>query len=571
MSTADCDVVVIGSGPGGATAAEVLCGAGWSVVVLEKGRNHLVDLAAPHEPLRHFANDEVAALRRHLLGPDPLLEPRTYRRDPSDGDRLMVGEVNNLPSTVGGGGVHADAKLPRFREEDFRLLTELGPVPDATVEDWPVGYDELEPHYAAVEQLFGVAGEDGANPFAAPRSSPYPLPPGDDMPMALVSAAAARRAGFHPYRAPTGINSVAADGRAACTDCGFCGGYGCPVQAKSDPVAALQRALRSGRCEVRPESYAVELVLDGTGRRATGVRYLDLRDHPEPAVREVRARHAVVLAAGAFETPRFLLRQGLGGEHVGRHLTYHYQTFTVGLFPAATFPDGTGGERGRSVTHLHDDLVVDSDELRRAAKDAGLPWVRGGVVEHGAGHMPVDEAVTYGPGAHHLASMRDSALRRRMWAFTMQGEDLPQATNRIDLDPTVRDVWGFPAGRVTYAPHRHELVASAHAAPLHEAIMVDAGAEAAFSATSPPQGDLDLHAVANPLGVAPASRHVMGTARMGVDPTTSVVSPEQRLWDVDNVVVCDSSVFVTSAGYNPTLTLAALAHRAATLLVGADR
>jgi choline dehydrogenase-like flavoprotein len=389
--------------------------------------------------------------------------------------------------------------------------------------------------------------------------------------MAVVSSAAAQRAGMHPYRAPTGINSVPAGGRPACTDCGFCGGYGCPVQAKSDPIAALQRALRSGNCDLRPESYVTELVLDASGRRATGVRYLDLREHPEPALREVRARHAVILAGGAFETPRFLLRQGLGGDLVGRFLTYHYQTFTVGFFPDERFPGGTGGERGRSVTHLHDDLVVDSPELRRAAADAGLAWVRGGVVEHGAGHMPVDEAMTYGPGDHHLASMRDSALRRRMWAFTMQGEDLPQGVNRVDLDPSVRDAWGFPAGRVTYAPHRHELVASAYAAPLHEAIMLDAGAEVAFSATSPPQGDLDLHAAANPLGMAPASRHVMGTARMGLDPATSVVSPDQRLWDVDNVLVCDSSVFVTSAGYNPTLTLVALAHRAASLLCGGDR
>jgi choline dehydrogenase-like flavoprotein len=162
--------------------------------------------------------------------------------------------------------------------------------------------------------------------------------------------------------------------------------------------------------------------------------------------------------------------------------------------------------------------------------------------------------------------MKDSALRRRLWAFTMQGEDLPQATNRVDLDPSVRDVWGLPAGRVTYAPHRHELAASAYAAPLHEAVMMDAGAQVAFSATSPPQGDLDLHATSSPLGIAPASRHVMGTARMGTDPATSVVSAEQRLWDVDNVLVCDSSVFVTAAGYNPTLTLAALAHRAASLL-----
>ncbi len=557
----DCDVIVVGSGPGGATVAEVLTAAGLSVIVLEKGRNHLVDLEPPHEPLRHFANDEIALTRRHLLGPDPLLEPRTYRRSPDDGDRLLTGEVNNLPSTVGGGGVHADAKLPRFREEDFRLRSERGPMPDAAVDDWPVGYDDLEAHYTAVEQSFGVAGEDGANPFAAWRSAPFPMPPGDDMPMAVVSSAAAARAGFHPYRAPTGANSVPYDGRPACTDCGFCGGYGCPVHAKGDPIAALQRALRTGRCQIRPEAYATEIVLDQSGRRATGVRYLDLSIHPDAPVVEVGATQAVVLAAGAFESPRLLLRNGLGGDLVGRHLTYHFQTFTVGIFR-----DGTGGERGRSVTHLHDDLMIDTPSMRAAADAAGLPWLRGGVVEHGAGPGPIDEAATYPPGQAHLTSMADSALRRRLWVFTVQGEDMPQTANRIDLDPSVRDAWGLPAGRVTYQPHRHELAASAHAAPLHEAIMMDAGAEVAFSATSPPQGDLDLHATASPLGIAPASRHVMGTTRMGADPTTSVVSPEQRLWDVDNVLVCDSSVFVTSSGYNPTLTLAALAHRAATLL-----
>lgn len=559
----DCDAIIIGSGPGGATAADVLTEAGWSVIVLEKGRNHLLDLQPPYEPLRHFANDELAMTRRHLLGPDPLLEPRTYRRSPGDGDRLLTGEVNNLPSTVGGGGVHADAKLPRFREEDFRLRAERGTVEGASVADWPLGYDDLEPHYAAVERAFGVAGEDGANPFAAWRSTPFPMPPGEDMPMAVVSSAAAERAGLHPYRAPTGANSVAYDGRPACVDCGFCGGYGCPIHAKGDPIASLQRALRTSRCRVRPDAYVSEIVLDRSGRRATGVRYLDLTGYPDPPVVELHATRAVVLAGGAFETPRLLLRNGLGGDPVGRFLMYHFQTFTVGIFP-----QNTGGERGRSVTHLHDDLMIDTALLRAAAKAAGLPWLRGGVAEHGAGPGPIDEAGTYPSGQSHLTSMADSALRRRLWVFTVQGEDLPQATNRVDLDPSVRDAWGMPAGRVTYSPHRHELAASAYAAPLHESVMMDAGAEVAFSATSPPQDDIDLHAASSPLGIAPASRHVMGTARMGTDPATSVVSPEQRLWDVDNVLVCDSSVFVTAAGYNPTLTLAALAHRAATLLAG---
>ena len=146
----------------------------------------------------------------------------------------------------------------------------------------------------------------------------------------------------------------------------------------------------------------------------------------------------------------------------------------------------------------------------------------------------------------------------------MQGEDLAQPTKRIDLDPRIRDAWGFPAGRATYAPHRHELVASAHHGPILEAVLRDAGADWTITSTSPPiSDDEDL----SPLGIAPASYHIMGTARMGADPATSVVDPSGRLWDVPNVLVADSSVFPTSAGYNPTMTIVALAARAARLLV----
>ncbi|MEY2398217.1 MAG: hypothetical protein QOJ00_1391, partial [Actinomycetota bacterium] len=479
MTDFDCDAVVIGSGPGGSTAAEVLTAAGWSVVMLEKGRNHLIDTAAPFAPRRHFANDEIAAHNRFLLGPDPMLEPRTYRRDDDDGDRLCTGEVNNLPSTVGGGGVHADAKLPRFREEDFALLSTRGPIEGALIEDWPFGYDELAPHYTACEKSFGVAGEE-TNPFAEKRNEPFPMPPGPDMPFALVSTAAAERLGLHPYRAPTGVNSVDYDGRPPCVDCGFCGGYGCPIHAKGDPIAALSRSLATGRLDLRSDCYVTDLVLSADGSRATGVRYLDLTGYPDAPTVEVRAARAVIIAGGAFETPRLLLRNGIGGDNVGRYLTYHYQTFTVGIFDT-----DTGGDRGRSVTHLHDDLMIDTAELRVAAKEAGLPWLRGGTTEHGSGRGPIGEAGTYGRGKHHLPSMQDSALRRRIWAFTMQGEDLPQATNRIDLDPSIKDAWGFPAGRATYKPHRHELVASKYSTVIHEAVMREAGAQAAFSATSP--------------------------------------------------------------------------------------
>jgi gluconate 2-dehydrogenase alpha chain len=554
MTDLDGDAVIVGSGPSGSTVADLLTAHGWSVIVLEKGANHLIDLQAPYGPLGHSANDELKSLHRHLLGPDPLVEPRTFRRREADGDRLFVGHVNSLPSTVGGGGFHADAKLPRFREDDFRLHSALGPVDGADVVDWPLDYDELEPYYAEAERLVGVAGEE-TNPFAAWRSGPFPMPPGPDMQGALLTMAAAERAGLHPYRAPTGVNSVPYDGRPACNNCGFCGGYGCPIEAKGDPVALLRRALRTGLCDLRPESYVTAVTMAANGRRATGVRYLDA----QRVEHEVRARH-VVLAAGAFETPRLMLRQGLGNSSglVGRNLMYHFQTMTAG-----GFPHRLESMKGRCVTAAHDDHIVGDAASAAAAREASLPWIRGGLVEHGGASQPVREASFYGPGPHHGAAMRRSSLNDRLWVFTMQGEDLAQPTNRVDLDPGIRDAFGFPAGRVTYAPHLHERVTSAHVAPILEAVMRDAGAEWAHTTTSPPLGD---DAVPS-LGIAPASYHVMGTTRMGADPSISVVDPHGRLWDAPNVLVVDSSVFPTSAGYNPTLTIMAMAARTTRLLL----
>jgi len=433
---------------------------------------------------------------------------------------------------------------------DFRMLSELGPLPGAEVADWPLTYDELEPYYAEVERAIGVAGLAGANPFAGPRSSPFPMPPGAPMFGALQSTAAAERLGYHPYPAPTAANSVPYDGRPACNNCGFCAYFGCPIHAKGDPVALLTRAMATGRAELLSETFVPRIRFEG--RRATGVDLL-AADGTE---RFLAARN-VIVAAGAIETPRLLLLSEVDHPLVGRYLMVHFQTIVAGGMPFRTW-----SERGRSVTHVHDDMIVGDEASRQAARDAGLPWIRGGLVEHAGAAMPIMEAKHYPPGAAHNRLMAESPIRKRLWAFTMQGEDLPYAGNRVDLDPSVRDARGFPVARITYRPGRHELVAHEHFGPRLAEILKEMGAQWTAVTSSPGRGNAGF----TPDSV-PESRHNMGTVRMGTDPATSVSDPFGRLHAYDNVVVADSSVFVTSAGYGPTLTLATLAARAAHHLV----
>jgi choline dehydrogenase-like flavoprotein len=540
------DAIVIGSGAGGSTVAYALTKHGKNVLVIEAGNNYFqgLDDPSPGQPVPLFSNDELKFGERHFITPDPLIEPRTFRPNTSMGDRTFVGDVNGLPKTVGGGAVHADMKYPRFQEWDFHLATDLGDIPNANFANWPLTYDELEPFYSEVEWLVGVQGMDDADPNQSKRSRSYPMEPGVPMYCSLLAAEGAQKLGYAAFPYPTAINSRPYGGRPPCIDCGACGGYGCPNNSKGSPAVTLLRsALLTERCQVRFNCTVAALASNGGSIQ--GVEYID----PDGTRRHANA-DVYFLAASAIESARLCLLSNLDGGgignssgQVGRNLMFHLQTQGVGIFPQRLH-----GHRGRALTHAISDF-------------RGHPNVPdhplGGIIELGAATELIVEAQIYAValpqrGERLKSLMRQSPMRDHLMGLTMQAEDAPQLTNYVDLDPDVVDVFGLPVARITYQGHPWEIGTRDFYSPKLMEILREAGAQFGFIA---------------PIDVPSASRHIMGTLRMGDDPATSVCNKYGKFHDIDNLYAADGSVFATSSGYNPTLTIQALALHTAGNLV----
>ncbi len=552
-------VVIVGSGAGGSVAAWALARAGHPVIVLERGRDLFPGLGTPEGPRTLLWGDEVAHAR-FFEQQDPVLEPRTFRTQSEARNRLarsFVGEVNNLPATVGGGTVHWDAKTPRMWRQDFHGRTLHGPIEGANVADWPLGYDDLAPYYDEVERVLGVQGDIDRVPAAtlaqAPRTRPLPLPPNPPMLAGSLLASGAAQLGYRAYPAPMAIDP------GVCNSCGFCGGFGCAISARGGAITFLHEALRAG-AELRSRCFVDRIECGRGRRRAVGVSYLEA-----DGTRRNEPADVVVLAASAVETARLLLLSEIGNRsgQVGRNLMFHHLVSVAALFEAPVH-----AWRGPTTTHVIDDLM---GPFAADGASPALPYLKGGVVEVGGGVQLLEEAKAYARaglrGKALKDALRDVALRERIASMTMIGEDLPQPGNQVDLDPDLRDFHGVPVPRIVYSPHRFERAAAAHfGARLGEIVDATEGAWLA----SPPAPDGHPRPGVAMEGQGPfKTAHVMGTARMGDDPRHSATDAYGRLHDVPNVVVADGSVFVTSGGANPTLTIMALALRASRELSGA--
>src|ERR1700676_106683 len=531
-TTDEVDFVIIGSGAAGGILAKELSENGFRVVVREQG---------PYLTEKDFVHDEIKVLNQDLLTNHPDLQPNTFRKTPQDKAKpqraLVYGRL------VGGTSTHFTANFWRFHEIDFIERSKVGPIAGTTLSDWPITYADLEPYYTKVEWEIGVSGQAGASPFDPPRSKPYPMPPLPVKSSGVIFERAARKLGWHPFPAPMAILSQPRPGRSACINCGFCLGFGCEVGAKSSSLAtAIRMAERTGRCEIRPNSYVHRIETDASGRAVGAVYFDEKRDT------HLQKAKAVVVCANGAETPRLLLLSankqfphGLANSSgiVGKYLMLNSGGVVIGQFEHPL-----NDYKGFAVSRiLHDFYELDAQKVG---------FYGGGGLDARFDATPIGFALNGLPpdtpkwGTAFKKTLAEN-YTRTMEVFS-HGTSLAREENSFSLDPELKDAWGLPALRLTYKDHPDDLKLAKWLNDRALELLDAAGARKKWS---------------YPITEQEFAVHLLGTCRMGNDPKTSVIDSDHRTHDVKNLFLCDGSSLVTSGRGQPTMTIEALSFRAA--------
>ncbi|MDX2194053.1 MAG: GMC family oxidoreductase [Gemmatimonadales bacterium] len=529
------DFVVVGVGAAGGIVVKQLAEAGYRVVGLEGG---------PWRKTEEFRHDELSVQFGDALTINATRSPGRFRQRETEPGRPQP--VAKYVEGPGGGSIHYAANLWRFREVDFEERSRKGAIAGSTIADWPIRYADLEPYYTQAEYELGVSGAPG--PQDAFRSRPFPVPPLEPMSIGALMERATTKLGWTSQAAPMGVLSQQYDGRAGCLRCGWCWGFGCEVGAKaSTAVTTIPKALATGRCEIRTECRAQRIAHDARGR-ATGVLYRD-KDGTE---RFQRAK-AVVLCANGAETPRLLLLSASGrfpdGLANSSGLVGRNVMFNGGPWSFAHMPEDVNAFKGPVATRitLHP-YELDGEGLQG-----------GGGFDFRMNFPPTLSVLGFAPpgrgwGRDFARSLVDH--QRRLVIAAGHTTQLPQASNRYDLDPEIRDPWGLPALRLTFQEHPEDVKMYRWMQARGKQLLEAAGA-ARIWGDPPSESDEPF---------LPAL-HLLGTCRMGVDPATSVVDASHRAHDVPNLFMVDGSSFVTSGRGQPTLTIMALAFRAGAEMV----
>ena len=517
------DVLIIGSGAGAAPAALKLSQSGLKVTVLEKG-----------DWLNRQENpeDELAEIHLERHRPDSNVDPTIVI---SSGEKIAdASRIGQSFYLVGGGTVRYTATSWRLRPEDFRKRTEYGEVIGANVVDWPISYDDLEPFYTEAEKVIGISGLSGADPTEPFRSQNHLMPPlAGDRYQEIVTAAA-RKLGWNPFPIPLAIHSQPSTERGAssCLQCGWCSGFPCRFHAKSSVDVTVFPLLMSAKpFQLRTRANVIGITLESNNRRKVrSVEYVDLRTKQ---THSIQAR-VVIVAASAVQTSRLLMHSNLANSSglLGKNLMFHIEARGSACFEEESFHQAFYKKVG-----IHD--------FYYPAKTDG--FINHRSIQSGSKPLPISFALGADKhGKDFIENIAHTFIRTQ--TLQCMVEDLAQEKNCVRLS-SKQDPWGVPSPEVHHKYHDHDRQAAASALEKMK-LLLEASGGTKIRMAEPPRNITDAY-----------TWHLMGTARMGKDPGSSVVNSDCRCHDLDNVFISDGSVFPTSGGLNPTLTIQALSFR----------
>ncbi|MGV6395520.1 GMC family oxidoreductase [Pseudomonas caspiana] len=563
------DAVIVGMGWTGAIMAKELTDAGLNVVVLERGadRDTQPDFAYP----KVVDELEGSVHRRYLQS---LSQETVTARHNLTSTAVPYRQMGSFkPGTgVGGAGSHWSGCHFRALPEDFKLRSNIeqrygaGFIPsDMTIQDFPVTYEELEPHFDHFEYVCGTSGKAGViqgakqvggNPFEGSRSREFPLGPNPNYLGAEMFYKGAREMGWDPYPIPASnasgpyVNPYGCQ-MGPCNACGFCSDYGCLNYSKASPNISILPVLRPRKnFELRTNAQVLKVNLDSDGKKATGVTYLDAQG------REVEQQaDMVLLCAFSLYNVHLMLLSGIGKPYdpqtgegtIGRNYSYQNLNRVVLFFGKEVQANqfiGIGGA-GTTMDNLNGNQL---DNAKAGFVGGGIIWAR----QPGAG--PV-RGINVPPGTPAWGTQWKQAASdafRHSFYFEVQGACMSYRQHYLSLDPTYKDGFGRPLLRMNFDWHDNEIKASQ--------FLVGKA--------------LEMSKILNPTAVAGdakkpgehynitkyQSTHTCGGAIMGADPKTSALNRYLQSWDVHNVFAIGANAFPQNNGYNPTGMVGALAY-----------
>lgn len=561
------DVVLVGFGWTAAILAKELTDEGLEVLALERGgwRDTPTDFPPTHAP------DELRYYWRHGMFQETARETQTFRNRPGQTALPIRRWGSYLPGVgVGGSGVHWNGQTFRFLPSDFLARSHneerYGPLPDEmTVQDYPVTYDELEPHFDQFEKLCGIGGQagnlrgqirEGGNPYEGWRSDEYPNPP---MEMTFAQhrfEASAQAMGLNPFPAPSANMSRAYTNPlgvrlAPCTYCGFCEKFGCGNYSKASPqTTILPVVMERSNFTLRTHCEVLHVNKDRDGTRATGVTYIDANGqiYEQPA-------EMVILCGYQLSNTRLMMLSGIGEIYdprtgqgqVGRNYTYQVMSGVDVFFDDAFTNEYIGaGALGMVVDDYNGDNFDHS----------GLGFIGGAYIACWTTNArPIENQTvpegTPGWGSEWKQAMRQNFLRRT--SLSVHGASMAHRENYLDLDPTYKDIHGRPLMRMTFDFTQNDRRLSEHITPVAAEIAEGMGGR-----------EIKVNGLDEAYDIWPyQTTHNTGGTIMGASPADSVLNRYLQSWDLHNVFVMGAGAFPQNAGYNPTGTVAALTYWAA--------